>query len=150
MAHVNESRERKINRYVDAVNAALTANGDRPLYRFLIRVCDRRYGDTDLGVAVYKHVPDHPYDYFTLRWNHGSLEVHEHGKTDEVAYQWLLPVQHIEHVLDAPQKFERRPVRLQVDWMLTRLRTEAAIRRQRRTEATQATEVPGAQASAET
>lgn len=128
MSAASKAREKRFNDYLDAVNDGIAAHQRRAPFRLIWRTYLRRYEQRDLGVAVYKNVPEHPYDYFTVRLTAQGLELAEHGKTEQVEREWLMADVHLEHVLAHPERYKRNPVRLQLDWLRTRLGTEARVR----------------------
>lgn len=108
------------NQYIDVVNRALGENRDRFPYKQIFQASEKLARDRDIGVAVYKGDPKSPHDWFTIRMDSGTFDVVEHGKGD-VDVTWKVNQDHLQNVVEEPQKYVAHPARLDLDWLKERL-----------------------------
>lgn len=107
-------------RYLNVVNAAVEAHRDETPYRQMIQAAEKLAGDTRFGVEVYEDDPDAPFDAFTVKHSEGRLELLAHGKQD-ADLDWKVSREHLEEVVEHPQRYIDQPARLDLDWLKSRL-----------------------------
>lgn len=106
--------------YLGVCNAALAANRERPLLGRLISASESLLRGRRMGVAVTKGDSSHPYDYFTLELSDGRFELLEHGKR-QPDLAWTVQRSYLERVVEHPQEYVDHPLRLDWDWVVSRL-----------------------------
>jgi hypothetical protein len=110
--------------YLNVVNRALATHRDEFPYQQMISASQAALRDRRIGVAVYKDDPQHPHDWFTIRMDNGELAVLEHGKADP-DITWRVKQRHLTTVTEDPDEFVEHPVKLDLDWLKTRLGLES-------------------------
>ncbi len=110
-----------LTRYLDIANASLRANEDKAPWKQLFALGDRALGERRIGIAVYGEDPDRPHHYATLRFSDGRLHLlGEGGEAAGVNY-WRVPKAHLEHVVSDPEPYIDNPLRMDLDWLRSRL-----------------------------
>ena len=104
---------------VDAVNAAISEHSDKPLIGGVLDAAKKHLDGERLGVAVYKDNPDEPFDYFTVQFNKGKLELKARGK-DAPSIDWKVSENYLNAVSDDPESYVANPAKLDFDWIKTR------------------------------
>lgn len=105
---------------LNTTNAALEKHADRTPFKQILAAADRVLADHKLGIAVYADDPEHPHDYFTVRYSNGSFELVSHGKDDpDVAAS--VSLDYLEEVAQNPQRYIDNPLKLDLDWLTSRL-----------------------------
>ncbi|MFO7565514.1 MAG: hypothetical protein R6X02_22925 [Enhygromyxa sp.] len=105
--------------YIDVVNRAIQHNKDG-LYGKAARVWERIIGDRQIAVGIYKSDASNPHQWYTLELRHGRLELLGEGKTG-ATLDWKISEDHLEHVVHDPHKYIESPVKLDLDWLVTRV-----------------------------
>lgn len=123
------------SRYVDVVNRAIAHNQDG-IYGKAIRlwesflrpsgadlrpsgaekIVDRR----QIAVGIYQGDASEPHHWYTVELRDGRFDVVAPGK-HEAALDWKISEDHLEHVVHDPQKYIDSPVKLDLDWLATRV-----------------------------
>ena len=111
-------------RFVQALNilnAALEARRDMPAWRSFLGDCERELAGANLGVAVYDRDPEQPYDFYTIRLNHGVFVIVSRGvNSDEIA--WRVSRADLDDIVIRPSEYIDDPSRLDLLWLRRRLR----------------------------
>jgi len=107
--------------YITIVNRALGEHRDETPYKQLISLGEKALDGRRIGVAVYKNDPANPHEWFTVRFKNGKFDLEEHGKKPERDFDWKLKSEHLDNVVEHPQKFVDQPWKLDLDWMKTRV-----------------------------
>jgi len=106
--------------YLDTCNTAIRRHDDEFPYKQLISLADDKLGDKEIGVAVYADDPDSPHDFFTIEMKDGAFHFLEHGKNaPDIA--WRTPRQHLQQVVDNPDRYIDNPSKLDLDWIKARV-----------------------------
>lgn len=106
--------------YLDIVNRSIGEHRDEFPYDKMIAASDKLLADKNVGVAVYKDDPAHPHHWFTIQMKGGTLDLVSHGKSD-TDIVWKVDEHHLENVVQAPQPYIDQPVKLDLDWLKTRI-----------------------------
>ena len=108
---------------LNVMNSALEAHQDEMPYSALLKATEKVMGDRKLGVAVYESDPGNPFDYFTIRFREGSFELDAHGKKDP-DLAWKVSREYLEKVAGSPQEYIDNPLKLDWDWLKSRVDVE--------------------------
>ena len=103
------------------INRAILANKERAPYKQIFAASEKLSDGLTVGVAVYKEDPSTPYDYYTVRYVGGTLELIEHGKTDDVDVTWKVSQDYLNDVAEHPERYVESPAKLDLDWLKNRL-----------------------------
>lgn len=106
--------------YLNVVNQAIGSHRDQMPYKQLIQGAGKLIGDEAFAVAVYKDDPSSPHDTFKVRLRGDTFDLLEHGKGGEDV-AWSIPRDHLEKVVETPDRFIERPEKLQLDWLWKRV-----------------------------
>jgi hypothetical protein len=105
---------------LDVFNEAIAAHESASPYREILAMGDKLFGGKNVGVAVYKDNPDQPFDYFTVRFLNGKLELVARGKQEpEIA--WKVSQDYLSKVSENPRDYIDNPVKLDWDWLKSRI-----------------------------
>jgi hypothetical protein len=107
-------------RALNVMNSALEAHKDEKPYSVLIQATEKAMGERKLGVGVYESDPGNPFDYFTIRYREGSFELDAHGKKDPDLV-WKVSRDYLEKVAADPQEYIDNPLKLDWDWLKSRV-----------------------------
>jgi len=116
-------QEERATQFVEALNvmnASLDENRKKFPYEQILATAESFADDRKLGVAVYKDDPSEPFDYFTVRFHDGSLELVSHGKEDPEA-AWSVSQDYLDRVANNPDEYIANPAKLDWDWLKDRL-----------------------------
>jgi hypothetical protein len=105
---------------VNVMNRALAQHRDAAPYKQLLAASERLLGGKNLGMAVYADDPKHPYDYYTLHFADGRLELLGRGK-QEPDIAWKVSRDYLRRVVDDPERYLAHPEKLDWDWLKDRL-----------------------------
>lgn len=120
MDTVNKTTNALFAQYIDVVNRAIAANKDRIPFKQLLAIGEKIIGDKKVGAAVYKTDPDTPHEWFTLSFKNEKFHA-THGKhAPDIA--WKVNEEHLRNVVADPATFIEHPMKLDLDWLETRLR----------------------------
>ena len=117
------STEQLMKDYVNIANLAMEKHGDRfPLKQVLGVIDSVTRQDNRVGVAVYSTSPSRPQDYFTVRYNQAQrLELAAHGR-EAPDIEWKLNRSYLEEVARNRQRYIDHPLRLDWEWVKSRIR----------------------------
>lgn len=105
---------------LNVINASLAEHRDTQPYKAMLAASEKLLDDARIGVAVYKTEPSEPFDWFTICYRNGSFELVSHGKRDtDVA--WRVSRDYLEKVAGNPREYIDHPVKLDWDWLKSRL-----------------------------
>lgn len=108
------------NQYVTVVNRAISAN-EHGLYGKAVKLWDKMVGDEDIAVGVYKDDAASPHHWYTVKLEHGHLDVVDTHKPADAGHSWKISDEHLAHVVDHPEKYVSAPYKLDLDWLSTRV-----------------------------
>lgn len=116
--------ERDIYQLFDAAlgvtNKALEENRDSKILGTLISAADKVLESHKAGVEIYDEDPSKPFDYFTIRYLNGKLEIVSRGKSEHDT-EWKVSREYLQDVADNPQKYIDNPAKLNLDWLKARI-----------------------------
>lgn len=101
-------------------NKALEENRDSKVLGTLISAGDKFLEGHKAGVEIYDEEPSKPFDYFTIRYLNGKLEILARGKSEHDT-EWKVSRAYLKDVADNPQKYIDNPAKLNLDWLKARL-----------------------------
>lgn len=105
---------------LDVFNEAIAAHESSSPYREILAMGDKLFGGKNVGVAVYKEDADQPFDYFTIRFLNGKLELVARGKeAPDIA--WKVSQDYLARVSEHPREYIDHPVKLDWDWLKSRI-----------------------------
>lgn len=108
---------------LNVMNSALAENKNSTPYKQILAAANKYMGDKKLGIAVYEKDPSSPFDYFTVRFRHGSFEMVSHGKQDpDIA--WKVSQDYLDKVRQNPDDYIKHPAKLDWHWLKDRLGIE--------------------------
>lgn len=108
------------NQYLSVVNRAITANKDG-IYGKAVKLWERAAGDKQIAVGVYQTDASSPHHWYTLELHDGNFDVVEHGKAEKAAFHWKISEDHLNHVVKEPETYVEHPIKLDLDWLKTRV-----------------------------
>jgi hypothetical protein len=106
--------------YLNVVNRTLATHRDEFPYQQMISAGQATLRVRRIGVAVYQDDPQHPHDWLTIHMDNGKLAVLEHGKADP-DITWRVKERHLEAVTEHSEESVDHPVKLDFDWLKTRI-----------------------------
>ncbi len=109
---------------LDVFNDAMDKYRDKPVIKSLMELIDKQAEGKKFGVAVYDSDPDQPFDYFTLRLHNKRLELASRGK-DSPDIDWKASIDYLEDVNDNADEYISNPLKLDFDWLKSRLKDAA-------------------------
>ena len=74
----------------------------------------------EFGVAVYKTGADDSFDYFTVRFKWGKMELAARGDSSQNV-AWRVSQKYLKKVCEHPQTYIDNPARLDVDWLVSKV-----------------------------
>ena len=110
--------------YLNVVNRSMGENRDKMPYKLMFNATNKLLEDDRIGVAVYKSDAKNPHDWFTITLHDGSFEIVDHGKKDPKV-TWKVKQDHLQNVVEHPDEFVKHPMKLDLDWLRTRLGAQA-------------------------
>lgn len=106
--------------YINVVNRSMGENKDKMPYKLMFDARNKLLEDDRIGVAVYKTDAKTPHDWFTITLKDGTFQVLDHGKkTPDVT--WRVKQDHLQNVVEHSDEFVKNPMKLDLDWLKTRL-----------------------------
>lgn len=115
-----DSRVTRFTEALNVMNSALAENKNSTPYKQILSAAEKLMDDKKLGIAVYESDPSSPFDYFTVRFRNGSLELVSHGKQDpDIA--WKVSQDYLEKVRSNPDEYIQHPAKLDWHWLKDRL-----------------------------
>lgn len=105
--------------YIDIVNRAIQSNKDG-LYGKAARLWGKVVGHRPIAVGIYKGDASNPHQWYTVEFDEGRLALLGQGRTGG-ALDWKISEDHLEHVVADPHKYIESPVKLDLDWLATRV-----------------------------
>ena len=105
---------------LDVTNEALEKNRDSKVIGTLISAADKTLNGHKAGVEIYDEDPDKPFDYFTVRYLDGKIELYARGKSEHDT-EWKVSKDYLQSVVDDPQKYIDNPTKLNFEWLKVRL-----------------------------
>ena len=100
---------------LDVINQTLEEHQDSKVFSAIAPLIDKLVAGRECGVAVYKTYADRPFDYFTVRLEHGKLELARRDEpTGDVA--WNVSQDYLQQVCERPKTFIDNPARLYVEF----------------------------------
>lgn len=122
------STEKLFADYLAIVNRAIAQNRDRVPYKQLFAGGKKLFGDRTLAVEVYDDSTT--LARFTLGLEDDRLAVIDAGGAGEPAGQgdgesvwaWKVSQTHLENVVSDPQPYIESPIKLDMDWLETRIK----------------------------
>ncbi len=106
--------------YLDVVNEALEEHSDTPILGDVAEMLTKLGESRKLGAAIYDSDPQSPFDYFTVRIANGQVQLDARGK-NEPDIDWRVSRDFLVEVNEDPQKYIDNPLKLDLDWLKTRL-----------------------------
>jgi hypothetical protein len=101
------------------MNEALDKNRDKTPYKQIIDALDRAAEGERFGVAIYEDDPEAPFDFYTIAYRNGQLELVEHGKGD-TAVNWKTPRSYLRELVDNRKEYIENPAKMDWDWVKAR------------------------------
>lgn len=108
------------NQYIDVVNRAFGQNRDG-VYGQYMKLWDKAVGDEPIAVGVYDEDADNPHHWYTVKFSGGTFDIIDQSKRDDAKSKWKLDEDHLRNVVDEPKTYVEHPLKLDFDWMKTRL-----------------------------
>jgi hypothetical protein len=108
------------NQYITVVNRAIGQNKDG-LYGKAVELWGKAVGDKPIAVALYKSDAQNPHHWYTVKLSNGTFDVVDASKRDDAAYDWKVSDKHIAEVVDNPKTYIDSPIKLDIDWLKTRV-----------------------------
>lgn len=105
---------------LDVTNSALDRHREEVPYAQILASADKMLDGRKLGVAVYESEAGSPFDYFTIRYHDGRLELVSHGKEEPDA-QWKVSRAYLQEVAEHPQTYIEHPIKLDLAWLKDRV-----------------------------
>ena len=105
---------------LDVTNEALEKNRDSKVIGTLFAAADKPLSGHKAGVEIYDEDPDKPFDYFTVRYLDGKIELYARGKSEHDT-EWKVSKNYLQSVVDDPQKYIDNPTKLNFEWLKVRL-----------------------------
>jgi hypothetical protein len=105
---------------LNVINAAMAKHADSALLKPLLSAGEKLLEDREIGVAIYDSDASAPFDYFTIRCRDRSFELVSHGKKHPDV-TWKVSRDYLEKVADNPQDYIDNPIKLDWDWLRSRL-----------------------------
>lgn len=106
--------------YLSVVNRAIAANKEG-VYGKAVKLWERAAGDKQIAVGVYQSDASSPHHWYTLELHDGNFDLVERGKADKATFHWKISEEHLNHVVGDPQIYVEHPVKLDLDWLKTRV-----------------------------
>ena len=105
---------------LEVTNKALDSLRSKPVIKEMVSLMDKHAEGRKFGVAVYGSNPDNPHDYYTVRIQNSSLQLASRGK-DEPDIDWKVSTDYLKQINDDPQAFIDNPLKLDLEWLKSRL-----------------------------
>lgn len=116
--------ETLFSKYIGIVNRAIAQNRDRVPYKQLFAGGEKLLGEHRVGVVVYDKAGSNM--QFTIALDNARFTIvdreEEQGSTADTLIEWKVSVEHLEHVVANPQPYIESPIKLDLDWLETRIR----------------------------
>lgn len=105
---------------LNVMNAALAEHRDDIPYKQILAGAEKLLKDRNLGVAIYEDDPSSPFDFFTIRFQEGNLQIVSRGKK-EPDLTWKVSRRYLEDVAKNSDEYIKHPAKLDWDWLKSRL-----------------------------
>lgn len=105
---------------LDVINRVLDANRGEGLFGRVLEAMEDDLQGHRSSVAVYEDDPDHPFDYFTIRFLDGRWELMEQGRGEHDT-EWKVSTDYLRSLAEDPESYIQHPARLDLDWIADRL-----------------------------
>lgn len=116
----NLGNDALFTQYIDVVNRAI-GNSRDDLYGKAIDLWDKTIGDEPIAVGVYASDASQPHHWYTVKLSDGTFDLLETGKASDAETDWKISDDHLSKVVDNPQTFIEHPVKLDLNWIKTRV-----------------------------
>lgn len=110
---------------LDVLNEAMENLRDKPLLKEILSLVDGQAAGRKFGVAIYADNPDKPFDYYTIRLHNKRFEIASRGK-DAPDIDWKVSIDYLKDINSNPQDYISNPLKLDLEWLKTRLSDAAA------------------------
>jgi hypothetical protein len=107
--------------YLRVCNTAMDLHRDEFPFKQLIEIGDKLASNRRFGVGIYKDDPASPHAYYTIEVNAGRLEIVARGKQPDTSMDWKVKQSYVEHVAADPTPYVEHPMKLDWDWVKSRL-----------------------------
>jgi hypothetical protein len=117
------STEDLFSEYLAVVNRAIAQNRDRVPYKQLFAGGKKLLGDRTIEAVVYDDSTT--LARFTIGLADDRIEIMErdHGTREHApTWEWKVSEKHLENVVADPQPYIESPLRLDLDWLETRIK----------------------------
>jgi hypothetical protein len=115
------STEELFSQYLAVVNRAIGQNRDRVPYKQLFAGGKKLLGDRRIEAVVYDDSTT--LARFTLGFEDDRLEIVEPGHHEHApSWEWKVNEKHLENVVADPQPYIESPLKLDLDWLETRIK----------------------------
>ncbi|EED34692.1 hypothetical protein NOR51B_630 [Luminiphilus syltensis NOR5-1B] len=105
---------------LDTVNSAIEEHADTAVFGKVLEMAKTRLDGERLGVAVYEEDPDAPFDYYTVQFNKGRLELKARGKASPTV-DWKVSQEYLSAISENPDAYIANPAKLDIDWLKARV-----------------------------
>lgn len=106
---------------IATMNKSIEANKTKTPYKQIFAASEKLADGITVGVAVYKDDPNNPFDYYTVRYEGGRIDLVAHGKEDH-DIGWKVSHGYLEKLAEHPDEYIQNPVRMDLDWLKDRLK----------------------------
>jgi hypothetical protein len=109
------------DQYIEVVNRVIRENSDG-LYGKAAKLWGKAFGDEPIAVGVYENDADNPHHWYTVKLRAGGhFELVERARQPSAKIRWKIKEDHLTHVIHNPQQYIERPLKLDIDWIKTRV-----------------------------
>jgi hypothetical protein len=105
---------------LNVVNGALAKHQNTTPYKQILAASRKALGERRVGVAVYADDPGQPFDFFTVRFREGRLELVDHGKR-EPELTWKVSRSYLDEITRDPETYVENPAKLDWEWLKSRV-----------------------------
>jgi hypothetical protein len=105
---------------LDVLNDAMKNLREKPVVKDVLSLVDDQTAGRKFGVAIYASDPENPFDYYTIRLHNQRFEMVSRGK-DAPDIDWKVSTDYLEDINSNPDDYISNPLKLDLDWIKTRL-----------------------------
>jgi hypothetical protein len=117
------STEELFSQYLAVVNRAIAQNRDRVPYKQLFAGGKKLFGDRRIEAVVYDDSTTLARVTIGLEDDHLKIvEPGQMGRELASSWEWKVSEKHLENVLADPQSYIESPIKLDLDWLKTRIK----------------------------
>lgn len=106
--------------YIDVINRVIGENRGSA-YGAAMQVWNKTIKDAPIAVGVYDGDAKNPHHWYTIRMSDGTFDLVDNRKPDDPKLSWKVDEDHLTHVVDNPKTYVEHPMKLDLDWLQTRV-----------------------------